>query len=145
MYFSFPSRQRFGAIPVLVLLLLGCASPGRGGPRKASDCTSQKMEQYLVTQQYSAAAAAIEKHLSACSPSSLLYLRLGFAYYYSGEPEKALQALRTAREWKTAEVHVQLAEGNHQVGNHRNEVAEAQRALAGVPNSTEALLVLGRG
>lgn len=73
-----------------------------------------------------------------------LYQRLGFAYYYAGESEKALQALQTAKKWRTAELQVQLAEENHRAGNHPEEKAEAQTALASAPQSTEALSVLGR-
>lgn len=67
---SFRGQQR---VSTLVFLLVGCVSYGRGSHPTGSECSSAKAEQYLATQQYSAAIAEIEKYLAACQPSSLMY------------------------------------------------------------------------
>lgn len=127
-----------------MFLLVGSVSYGRGSQPKGSECSSAKAERYLATQQYSAAIAEIEKFLAACEPSSLMYERLGFAYYYIGESEKALQALRRAKDWRAAELHILVAEGEHRAGRHTVELTEAQEAIASTPYNTKAQVVLRR-
>jgi hypothetical protein len=67
--------------------------------------------------------------LRTCPQSSRVYQKLGFTYYFAGAAEKALEALRTAKAWRTSERYVQIAEAAHGAGDHSKELDEAQEAL----------------
>ena len=86
-----------------------------------------KSTRILRVKKYGAAAHQIEKYLRSCPQSSVVYQKLGFAYYYSGQSDKASEVLHRATQFRTAELHVSISQGYHFAGNHARETEEARK------------------
>ncbi len=140
----FQLKRGLWPISFVALVLIARSSSGQVSGARESKCIENDTQQFLRDGQYDEAIAAIRKQLLTCAPSSLLYQRLGFAYYDSGRLDEAVQALTIAREWRSAELHLLLAQQAHRTGRHQEELREAQEALISTPDNGDALLLVGR-
>jgi Flp pilus assembly protein TadD len=130
---------------MLLVLSLGClvpVSPMRA-QRAATACNLEEGDRYIIARQYDQAIAAYQESLPVCHEPARVYRLLGFAYYYSGRPNEASEALTKSREFRDIELHVQLAREYHSEGQHTEELDQVRLAETAAQNDAELLLALG--